>query len=288
MPDIALALPQGHARAVRSPRRRSLPGRAFDAARDLEFVNLVEPEAVRDALRLELHGRRPVPRCEHGGHRACPPGASRHGRPRGGRSSARAALASCRRLSPSTCWRRWSRAACRSTRASKASLNENRSQYARAARAFDGRGVRRVLPERVREPAPTSSARSWACARRPICPCSRPWTWTATALADGRRTLRRRWRSWWSTGPPWPASPRRARRSGRGVRRRACAATGLPVLVQLAWASMLRSRAAPRREPLLLPRRHGGGCGTPACGRRPVPARRGRHAGLHWRARGGH
>lgn len=135
MPDIALRFHKDML-VLSSPVAAVLARQGFDVQHDLEFANLVEPEAVRDALRLsKVAGAQ----CLVANTASITPARLAH---RGMEDRAaeivRTGLAVARELKPQHLLVEVGPCGLPLDPSSKSSLNENRDQYARAARACDG------------------------------------------------------------------------------------------------------------------------------------------------------
>lgn len=132
MPDIALRFHKDML-VLSAPVAPVLARQGFDVGQDLEFANLVEPEAVRDALRLnKVAGAQ----CLVANTAAVTPARLAH---RGLEDRAAeivvAGVAIAQELRPQHILVEIGPCGLPLDPASKASLNENRDQYARAARA---------------------------------------------------------------------------------------------------------------------------------------------------------
>ncbi|OUO88982.1 methionine synthase [Gordonibacter sp. An230] len=135
MPDIALRFHKDML-VLSSPVIPVLARQGFDIERDLEYACLVEPEAVRDALRLcQAAGAQCLVACTEG---ITPARLAHHGMERRAEEVARAALAAASELRPQHVLAEIGPCGLPLDPTSKASLNESRDQYARAARAFAG------------------------------------------------------------------------------------------------------------------------------------------------------
>lgn len=135
MPDIALRFHKDML-VLSAPLAAVLARQGVDVARDLEYLNLIEPEAVRDALRLEsIAGAQCLVAGTEG---IAPARLAHHGMEDRLGDLARAALGIVESLKPQHVLAEVGPCGLPLDGSSAASLNENRSQYARAARAFEG------------------------------------------------------------------------------------------------------------------------------------------------------
>lgn len=135
MPDIALRFHKDML-VLSSPVASVLARQGFDVEHDLEFANLVEPEAVRDALRLsKVAGAQ----CLVANTASITPARLAH---RGMEDRAteivQTGLAVMRDLKPQHVLVEIGPCGLPLDASSKSSLNENRDQYARAVRACEG------------------------------------------------------------------------------------------------------------------------------------------------------
>lgn len=135
MPDIALRFHKDML-VLSSPVAAVLARQGFDVERDLEFANLVEPEAVRDALRLsKVAGAQ----CLVANTASITPARlAQHGMEDRATEIVRMGLAVIRELKPQHVLVEIGPCGLPLDASSKASLNENRDQYARAARVCTG------------------------------------------------------------------------------------------------------------------------------------------------------
>lgn len=135
MPDIALRFHKDML-VLSSPVASVLARQGFDVEQDLEFANLVEPEAVRDALHLnKVAGAQ----CLVANTASITPARLAHrGMEDRGAEIVRTGLAVMRDLRPQHVLVEIGPCGLPLDASSKSSLNENRDQYARAARACDG------------------------------------------------------------------------------------------------------------------------------------------------------
>ena len=133
MPDIALRLNKDML-VLSDPLNARLARQGFDATRDVEFITLFEPDSVRDALRLEtLAGAT----CLVTNTADVTPARLAHlSMEARAREFAVASLDIAQALSPQHVLVEIGPCGLPLDAASKASLNENRSQYARAVRTF--------------------------------------------------------------------------------------------------------------------------------------------------------
>lgn len=135
MPDITLRLHKDML-VLSAPLTAVLARQGVDVGRDLEYLNLVEPEAVVDALRLEsLAGATCLVTTTEG---IAPARLAHHGMEDRASEVAHAALDAVAELKPQHVLAEIGPCGLPLDGSSAASLNENRSQYARAARAFEG------------------------------------------------------------------------------------------------------------------------------------------------------
>ena len=135
MPDIALRFHRDML-VLSSPVAPVLVRQGFDVERDLEYACLVESEAVRDALRLsQMAGAQCLVACTEG---IAPARLAHHGMENRADEVARAALSAASELEPQHVFAEVGPCGLPLDPTSKASLNENRDQYARAARSFAG------------------------------------------------------------------------------------------------------------------------------------------------------
>ena len=135
MPDIALRFHKDML-VLSAPLAAVLARQGVDVARDLEYLNLIEPEAVRDALRLEsIAGAQCLVAGTEG---IAPARLAHHGMEDRLGDLAHAALGIVGSLKPQHVLAEVGPCGLPLDGSSAASLNENRSQYARAARAFEG------------------------------------------------------------------------------------------------------------------------------------------------------
>ena len=135
MPDIALRFHKDML-VLSSPVAVVLARQGFDVEHDLEFANLVEPEAVRDALRLnKMAGAQCLVANTEG---IAPARLAHRGMEDRAAEIVRTGLSLARELKPQHVLVEIGPCGLPLDAASKSSLNENRDQYARAARACDG------------------------------------------------------------------------------------------------------------------------------------------------------
>lgn len=135
MPDIALRFHKDML-VLSSPVAPVLARQGFDVEHGLEFANLVEPEAVRDALRLsKMAGAQ----CLVTNTASITPARLAHrGMEDRGEEIVQTALSVVHALSPQHVLVEVGPCGLPLDATSKASLNENRDQYARAVRACSG------------------------------------------------------------------------------------------------------------------------------------------------------
>ena len=136
MPDIELRFHRDML-VLSAPVTAVLERQGFDVSQDLEYANLVEPEAVRDALRLnKVAGAQCLVANTAG---IAPARLAHHGLEDRAGEVVQAALDAARQLHPQHLLVEVAPCGLPLDPASKASLNENRDQYARAARSCAGR-----------------------------------------------------------------------------------------------------------------------------------------------------
>lgn len=138
MPDIQLRFHRD-ALVLSSPVAPVLARQGFDVERDVEYANLVEPEAVHDALQLNLMGGAQCLVAATAG--ITPARLAHHGMEDRMAELAQAALDTVRPLRPQHVLAEVGPCGLPLDASSKGSLNENRDQYARAARAFEGQQI---------------------------------------------------------------------------------------------------------------------------------------------------
>ena len=135
MPDITLRFHKDML-VLSSPVAVVLARQGFDVEHDLEFANLVEPEAVRDALRLnKMAGAQCLVANTEG---IAPARLAHRGMEDRAAEIVRTGLSLARELKSQHVLVEIGPCGLPLDAASKSSLNENRDQYARAARACDG------------------------------------------------------------------------------------------------------------------------------------------------------
>lgn len=135
MPDIALRFHKDML-VLSSPVAAVLARQGFDVEHDLEFANLIEPEAVRDALRLnKVAGAQCLVANTAG---IAPARLAHHGMEDRAVEIVHTGLAVARELKPQHLLVEIGPCGLPLDAASKSSLNENRDQYARATRACAG------------------------------------------------------------------------------------------------------------------------------------------------------
>lgn len=150
MPDIALRFHKDML-VLSAPVAAVLARQGIDAQRDLEFMNLVEPEAVRDALRLEkLAGAQCLVTATSG---LTPARLAQCGMDGRAQDIAAAALGIMAEVVPQHVLVEIGPCGLPLDASSKNSLNENRDQYARAARALADRTLDAVLLDGFSNPA---------------------------------------------------------------------------------------------------------------------------------------
>lgn len=134
MPDIALRFRKDML-VLSSPVEASLARQGVDVDRDLGFVTLIEPDSLHDAFRLELMaGAQCVVAATAG---ITPARMAQAGMEDRAADVAHAALSVVRDLKPQHALVEIGPCGLPLDPTSKASLNENRDQYARAARLFE-------------------------------------------------------------------------------------------------------------------------------------------------------
>lgn len=135
MPDVALRFHKDML-VLSAPVTAVLARQGFNVTRDLEYINLVEPEAVRDALRLEsIAGAQCLVTSTEG---IAPARLAHNGMEDRMGDIAKAALDTVQMLKPQHVFVEVGPCGLPLDGSSSASLNENRSQYARIARVFEG------------------------------------------------------------------------------------------------------------------------------------------------------
>ncbi len=137
MPDIQLRFNRDML-VLSSPVAPVLARQGFTDAGDTEYVTLMEPEVVRDALRLNLTAGSHCLITETAG--ITPARLAHRGMADRAEELARAALATVNDLRPQHTLVEVGPCGLPLDASSKASLNENRDQYARAARAVEATG----------------------------------------------------------------------------------------------------------------------------------------------------
>lgn len=135
MPDIAMRFHRDML-VLSAPLGAQLARQGMNVENDLGYLILVEPEAVRDALRMEkVAGAQCLVAATEG---VAPARLAHQGLVDRGPELAIAALQAIRPLRPQHLLAEVGPCGLPLDGSSKASLNENRAQYARAAHAFDG------------------------------------------------------------------------------------------------------------------------------------------------------
>lgn len=135
MPDIAMRFHRDML-VLSAPLGAQLARQGMNVENDLGYLILVEPEAVRDALRMEkVAGAQCLVAATEG---VAPARLAHQGLMDRGPELAIAALQAIRPLRPQHLLAEVGPCGLPLDGSSKASLNENRAQYARAAHAFDG------------------------------------------------------------------------------------------------------------------------------------------------------
>lgn len=135
MPDIAMRFHRDML-VLSAPLGAQLARQGMNVENDLGYLILVEPEAVRDALRMEkVAGAQCLVAATEG---IAPARLAHQGLMDRGPELAIAALRAIRPLRPQHLLAEVGPCGLPLDGSSKASLNENRAQYARAAHAFDG------------------------------------------------------------------------------------------------------------------------------------------------------
>lgn len=142
MPDIAMRFNRDML-VLSAPLRATLARQGMDAQHDLEYYLLVEPEAVRDALRMEkVAGAQCLVAATED---ITPARLAHHDLRDRGTEVALAALNAMRPLKPQHLLAQIGPCGLPLDGSSKASLNENRAQYAAAVRAFEGQELDALL-----------------------------------------------------------------------------------------------------------------------------------------------
>lgn len=137
MADIALRFHKD-VLVLSAPIAAALARQGVNVERDLELVNLLEPESVHDALNLEmLAGAQCLVTNTEG---IAPARLARHGMEGRASDLAEAALAGARELKPQHIVVEIGPCELPLDASSRASLNEHRDQYARAVREFERHG----------------------------------------------------------------------------------------------------------------------------------------------------
>lgn len=135
MPDIQMRFDKDML-VLSAPLRSVLARQGVDVDRDLEYMLLVEPEALRDTVRMEkIAGAQCLVAATEG---IAPARLARKGMEERGTELALAALGMLRPLKPQHLLAEIGPCGLPLDGSSADSLNENRAQYARAAHAFDG------------------------------------------------------------------------------------------------------------------------------------------------------
>lgn len=142
MPDIEMRFNKDML-VLSSPLQAVLARQGVDVARDMEYLTVVEPEAVRDAMRREkVAGAQ----CLVAPTEGLTPARLAHKGMQGREAElALAALSSLRPLKPQHILAEIGPCGLPLDGSSASSLNENRAQYASAARAFDGQQLDALL-----------------------------------------------------------------------------------------------------------------------------------------------
>ena len=135
MPDIQMRFDKDML-VLSAPLRSVLARQGVDVDRDLEYMLLVEPEALRDTVRMEkIAGAQCLVAATEG---IAPARLAHKGMEERGTELALAALGMLRPLKPQHLLAEIGPCGLPLDGSSADSLNENRAQYARAAHAFDG------------------------------------------------------------------------------------------------------------------------------------------------------
>ena len=155
MPDITLRFHKDML-VLSSPVAVVLARQGFDVEHDLEFANLVEPEAVRDALRLnKMAGAQCLVANAEG---IAPARLAHRGMEDRAAEIVRTGLSLARELKSQHVLVEIGPCGLPLAAASKSSLNENRDPYARAARACDGQEFAALFPNGFANPADLTCA----------------------------------------------------------------------------------------------------------------------------------
>ena len=135
MPDIALRFHKDML-VLSSPVRAALARQGVDVNRDLELITLIEPDSLTEAMRLEIMAGAQCIVANTAG--LTPARMAQAGMEDRAGDVAAAALSVARKLVPQHILVEVGPCGLPLDKTSKASLNENRDQYARAARLFAG------------------------------------------------------------------------------------------------------------------------------------------------------
>ena len=181
MPDIQLRFHRDML-VLSSPIAPVLARQGFELDGDVEYATLMEPEAVEDALRLNLMAGVQCLVTETAG--MTPARLAHRGMAERLPELARAAVSCAAKLRPQHVLVELGPCGLPLDASSKASLNENRDQYARAARAFEGLSLDGFFLNGFSSPSDLKCA-LWVCARSAALP-------VFASVNAGRRHVGRR------------------------------------------------------------------------------------------------
>ncbi len=246
MPDISLRFHKDML-VLSAPVSAVLARQGIDVARDLEYINLVEPEAVREALRLEsIAGAQCLVSASEG---IAPARLAHHGMEDRLEDLARATYDTVQSFKPQHVFVEVGPCGLPLDGASAASLNENRSQYARVARAFAGKELDAFLLGGFNNPVDLK------CALMGVAQVSdRPLFASVRVdgegmLADGRTPLEEAVALMGEFGASVAGIVTKApAQQACGLVKKACAMGDLPVLVQLDVVSHAPKQGAATQE----------------------------------------
>lgn len=246
MPDISLRFHKDML-VLSAPVSAALARQGVNVDCDLEYINLVEPEAVRDALRLEsLAGAQCLVTSSEG---IAPARLAHQGMEERMAELADATLGTVQTLKPQHSLVEIGPCGLPLDGSSAASLNESRDQYVRVARAFSGKTFDAFFLNGFRYPADIK------CALMGLSQVSDAPIFVSVdvdaegLLADGHTSLEEAVALMvefgasvvgFSTGAPLDAVC--------GLAKRACVTSELPALVQLRVASHAPRQGAPTEE----------------------------------------
>ena len=268
MPDIQLRFHRDML-VLSSPIAPVLARQGFELDGDVEYATLMEPEAVEDALRLNLMAGVQCLVTETAG--MTPARLAHRGMAERLPELARAAVSCAAKLRPQHVLVELGPCGLPLDASSKASLNENRDQYARAARAFEGLSLDGFFLNGFSSPSDLKCALMGLRQVSGLPVFASVNVGVDGMLADGRHGFDEAL----DVMAEFEASV--AGFCTQAPVERVCAAGG--------EAALARARAARRRgaqppsasgnagKPVSSPRRHDGGCPAPSGGRRAVPAR---------------